>query len=871
MIGVLPDSDEALTMGSPDLYARLEHYAQNPSSAPNPYVVTSHLRLANSGQVDSLNHALSFQQQPLSLYPQLSFQQGQQQPLQYTLNPIQNSFQQPYQPQYPYQLSQQMPLYQQFHISLDEPVALFPSATSAIFGMRGCASKAATSTLDMTTSLSATTSTSSSTSNSSSNTTVKNNPTNSKSVASHNHHISCVESGTCTCGLMSVGSCGIDSLDFHIANSMTSPHMTLASLVPIASQTSYSNQLSDMTLFTSPATNSLSESVSNAISIDTLPLIADINTTTSADILQSSAAESISASMACSASVSAFMSPLISSSSLCLSSSDELLFSQPPLDSSNQSENGLLLSSDLSAQNPSSLSQQMLQEQEKQQKEQQQRSEMQKQTLRALDCNALRRHSIAAPFAKMYSYNQAMAASMHCTPARNFVQGQHGLSSGHDEWQSDRSPYQTYGNCASQHTSAPLSAGLETPMSLELDLERVHDMNDCNGIAQSLSLSPELSFHQLQLHHQLQSALNLQQNQQQSPLVMGSQLSNSNSVFSGFGSHVSILNQRNGQIPTFTSPNSSQISPIDGTSFYEYSYDPVIDAHVGPFGPGFSGASVFADMPSQIYMNSVPQSLGQINPQMIHPGNLAYAQDPETKTIQKIRFQKKSEQLSQHSLHCLQSSAPSSNAATTATLFGSPPLSATTSLDSPTSCSSPESSTQESPAPLSKSAPIKSVVVSDERGHPQRKSSRGRSSAPRGRRHSGMRGSAKRMNATTRSSNNPLFESTLDFPTLSSSISTTASLKPTLSGAMVHNGRRVQVKVACVNCKSACKRCDSQRPCARCVRIGKHDTCTDAPRKERRASVPHETDQSLSRRASIACTGIGAETLHATAVRFDDV
>ncbi|KAI9208740.1 uncharacterized protein BJ171DRAFT_489846, partial [Polychytrium aggregatum] len=45
--------------------------------------------------------------------------------------------------------------------------------------------------------------------------------------------------------------------------------------------------------------------------------------------------------------------------------------------------------------------------------------------------------------------------------------------------------------------------------------------------------------------------------------------------------------------------------------------------------------------------------------------------------------------------------------------------------------------------------------------------------------------------------------------------------------------RRSQVKVACNHCKKACKRCDSNRPCSRCVRLDYTD-CADAPRKERK-------------------------------------
>jgi hypothetical protein len=55
--------------------------------------------------------------------------------------------------------------------------------------------------------------------------------------------------------------------------------------------------------------------------------------------------------------------------------------------------------------------------------------------------------------------------------------------------------------------------------------------------------------------------------------------------------------------------------------------------------------------------------------------------------------------------------------------------------------------------------------------------------------------------------------------------------------------KRFQVKIACIHCKKACKKCDDVRPCtrfvfppntSRCVRIGFQNNCTDAPRKERK-------------------------------------
>ncbi len=46
--------------------------------------------------------------------------------------------------------------------------------------------------------------------------------------------------------------------------------------------------------------------------------------------------------------------------------------------------------------------------------------------------------------------------------------------------------------------------------------------------------------------------------------------------------------------------------------------------------------------------------------------------------------------------------------------------------------------------------------------------------------------------------------------------------------------RRTQVKIACIHCKKACKKCDNARPCTRCIRTGTASSCVDAPRKERR-------------------------------------
>ena len=46
--------------------------------------------------------------------------------------------------------------------------------------------------------------------------------------------------------------------------------------------------------------------------------------------------------------------------------------------------------------------------------------------------------------------------------------------------------------------------------------------------------------------------------------------------------------------------------------------------------------------------------------------------------------------------------------------------------------------------------------------------------------------------------------------------------------------KRSLVKIACIHCKKACKKCDDSRPCGRCVRSGNSESCVDAPRKKRK-------------------------------------
>ncbi|KAJ2715771.1 hypothetical protein H4R19_001020 [Coemansia spiralis] len=49
--------------------------------------------------------------------------------------------------------------------------------------------------------------------------------------------------------------------------------------------------------------------------------------------------------------------------------------------------------------------------------------------------------------------------------------------------------------------------------------------------------------------------------------------------------------------------------------------------------------------------------------------------------------------------------------------------------------------------------------------------------------------------------------------------------------------KRAQVKNACVNCQRACKKCDSERPCTRCVKQGLAASCEDSKRKPRQRGI----------------------------------
>lgn len=83
-----------------------------------------------------------------------------------------------------------------------------------------------------------------------------------------------------------------------------------------------------------------------------------------------------------------------------------------------------------------------------------------------------------------------------------------------------------------------------------------------------------------------------------------------------------------------------------------------------------------------------------------------------------------------------------------------------------------------------------------------------------------------------------LFNHNGPMPTLSTSSSSSSSLSSTTAANSYGNssenrGAQVYVRKACVSCKQSHVACDVQRPCARCVRLNKADTCVDAERKKR--------------------------------------
>jgi len=74
--------------------------------------------------------------------------------------------------------------------------------------------------------------------------------------------------------------------------------------------------------------------------------------------------------------------------------------------------------------------------------------------------------------------------------------------------------------------------------------------------------------------------------------------------------------------------------------------------------------------------------------------------------------------------------------------------------------------------------------------------------------------------------------------------------------------RRTRVPMACTRCKMAHTRCDTKRPCGRCVRRGVADTCVDAipKRRGRKRSEEMEVPMGRSCRARVSVTKANSES-----------
>ncbi|KAG9293858.1 hypothetical protein G9A89_019196 [Geosiphon pyriformis] len=84
----------------------------------------------------------------------------------------------------------------------------------------------------------------------------------------------------------------------------------------------------------------------------------------------------------------------------------------------------------------------------------------------------------------------------------------------------------------------------------------------------------------------------------------------------------------------------------------------------------------------------------------------------------------------------------------------------------------------------------------------------------------------------------------------------------------VNRPKRQQVKNACVNCQKACKKCDDQRPCSRCIKYELTETCKDSSRKERKRGIkrgPYKKKESKKVKA------IPAQTAPAENIRAQNV
>ncbi|KAH9268366.1 hypothetical protein BASA84_000233 [Batrachochytrium salamandrivorans] len=810
----------------------------NPSTASNPYVDQSRPRPLHNDPAQNLNLHMSLQLQQQYHFPAYDTQQqqyfhSQQQSQQHHQYMCQQSYRQQLPSRHPQQkdqLQQQQQQQQQFLLSkpvyhqqlpFDEPVSPFPASCS-MFGLG-------------------------------------------------------TGTGISNTGVAREVSRGnTDGLDFHIVNTMTSPQTSRA-MLPTMSTTKATTTSATTLASSCPPTASMGIAATPASTDGSGNASGDLPFTT-ATTATALATRSMSIGL------------------------DDALFPYTPLGlTTSQTESTSLLQSTVDngsqqSQKQSSLPLLLLLQNSK---------SSQKQSIQQQSDNSLRRHS-ATP---LYRHPHPGTVYMNHTQPRP--------SSVYEDWTAENNPYSSsYSN--SQYSGALLSSGLETPISLELELERVHDLNKSRSSSQSVS--PELQFHHQQQQHSNNIHLYINNDTSNNPITTSSSSSSSsnnipiiscnsdiipiqsvpllssppmlvhshmntpNVMYAGLDHHHHYHQQA-----AFASPNPSLISHLDSTPVYEYAYDSIIP----------SNTDLYSAIPTGIYMDQHPQTLGQINPQIIHPGNLTYGghyhqdtcqkPDPSSQQLhsghislrelhdeqeeqqiqhhvqQQMQLQQQQQQQSILLQHNGNSAMPFT--ASSASLFGSSTLSiaaaaAAESPASPACGTSPASPSRESPHRAATSVALLATAstslsgsesVSAHNTSPsarpvaskskiaRRSSHSGVSSGPsRGKRLIGnSRGVGKKM-ASARS----LPSLSLDPIPITTAIPT-ASVKFTTSSS--GSNRRSQVKIACVHCKSACKKCDSQRPCARCVRIGKPESCRDAPRKERRYSgIPTTSSRALS-------------------------
>lgn len=107
--------------------------------------------------------------------------------------------------------------------------------------------------------------------------------------------------------------------------------------------------------------------------------------------------------------------------------------------------------------------------------------------------------------------------------------------------------------------------------------------------------------------------------------------------------------------------------------------------------------------------------------------------------------------------------------------------------------------------------------------------------------------------------------SPIPFPSPSSSASFSAASTRSSIPA-----KRKQVKNACVNCQKACKKCDDQRPCSRCVKYGIEDGCINSQRKERKRKTADSDDVPPRRSTSPQVSSTTRVQLNLRRLRTDE-